>query len=225
MNELSKRMTKFVYDQLQIGDQKPIYILHLKRPEKFNDYPIEFSFPDGAIVNIETGQSDEFGAATATISIENCYGFRSPEFGPEKHADDNEDISDFQLNPLEREYQNLLQAETWIRICLGYGGQAEMVLTGAIDSTEINSKESKITISVRDNMRYLIDQNIDALKFGKKLVYPRTDYLVIDDTMDKQNILQISRTSHFIRVIRYFLYRHAVHSVPFLFAIINQLKY
>ena len=180
MNLLSRQMLRLIQSNLQVGDASPTYILKLRKPEEFYLPPLQFTFPDGAVVSIETSHSDNFGAATASVVVENCYGLRSPEFGPQKHFEDSEIIADFQPNPKQREFYLLFSPETWIQICLGYGNVAIPVLTGAIDSVDINAKESKLTLTIRDNMRYLIDQYIDPMIYGgRKVTYPRSDNLVV----------------------------------------------
>jgi Cell wall-associated hydrolases (invasion-associated proteins) len=76
-------------------------------------------------------------------------------------------------------YRGLLKPENYCQLALGYGDLIVPVITGAIDTTNVDSKESILTINVRDNMRYLIDQTIDGLKYGTALHYPKPDVQVI----------------------------------------------
>lgn len=72
-------------------------------------------------------------------------------------------------------YYKLFAPENKIQIFLGYEEIIPPVLTGAIDKIEIDSDAKTLTIQCRDNMRYLIDQSIDSLRFGLALTYPRRD--------------------------------------------------
>ena len=190
MNLFDRQMLQFIQSSLQIGDQAPTYTINFKKPDQFHLLPQQFTVPDGAVVSIETNTTKEFGAATATIVIENCYGLKSPEFAPQKHPEDDPVIEHFQANPAQREFYKLLWPETWIQISLGYAHLTTPVLTGAIDSCSISSRDSTVTIQIRDNMRYLIDQYIDPLKFGKTLKYPRTDpFVVIGDNSKDAKIV------------------------------------
>lgn len=198
MNTLSRTMLSLIQNNLQIGEESPSYIIYLKKPEEFELLPSSFTFPDGAIVSIETSSTKEFGCASATIVVENCYGLKSPEFAPSKHPEDDDVIKNSQSNYRQREYYRLFWPETWIQICLGYGNLTVPVITGAIDSCEINSKDAKLTIQLRDNMRYLVDQYIDPMTFGKELVYPRTDDLVV--LGDGAKSLTVSRDMGLVKI-------------------------
>jgi hypothetical protein len=105
-----------------------------------------------------------------------------------------------------RFFYELLLPETWIQICLGYGELAVPVITGAIDKVDINSAETKLTLEIRDTLRYLVDQNIDALRFGSQLAYPRVDKLVVihDGTMitsqDKITYVKIKGVNSYLNI-------------------------
>lgn len=179
LNPLSRAMLRLIMDQLKVGDQAPTYVLKLKKPEDFYKPPIDLTIPDGGVVSIDVSRSDNYGAATATVVIENCYGVKSPEFEVSKHKTDSYYFYEMQKNRYQRQYTELLQPETWIQICLGYGNLVVPVLTGAIDSTKIVSEEAKITLEIRDNMRYAIDQTFDPMVHGMQLRYPREDNLFV----------------------------------------------
>lgn len=75
-------------------------------------------------------------------------------------------------------FDNVFVPENPCQIKLGYGDIIVPVITGALDSVEIDSKDATLKFEMRDNMRYLIDQNIDGVKFGRQLSYPRNDLQV-----------------------------------------------
>lgn len=180
MNKLlGREMIRLMLSQLQVGEDAPTYIIRLRKPDEFYLPPKILTVPTGGVVSIDVSGSREFGSKNATVVLEDAYGLKSPEFGPEKHSSKSEMIAEVTPNDKQQFFFHLLQPETWIQICLGYGEIVVPVLTGAIDRSEINAQETKITLSVRDNMRYLIDQTIDAMLHGKKLIYPRQDSLVV----------------------------------------------
>lgn len=203
MNVLSRQMLRLIQSSLQVGEDAPTYIIKLKRPHEFNLPPKQLNVPEGGVVSIETTGSEEFGCSTATIKIENCYGFKSPEFLAKKHQNDSPMIKDYQPNNFENEYHQYLVPETWIQICLGYGWMIVPVLTGAIDTSDINSQDSTITINIRDNMRYLVDQHIDVMIHGKELAYPRTDNLVIGASEKDPEVSNKIRTIKIVNVNNY----------------------
>ena len=88
MNVLNRQMVRLIQNSLQVGEDSPTYIIKLKRPHEFHLPPKELSVPKGAVVQIEVNTSSNFGCANASLTIENCYGFKSPEFKAEKHAED-----------------------------------------------------------------------------------------------------------------------------------------
>lgn len=205
MNALSRQMIRLIHSNLQVGDEAPTYIIKLRRADEFHLPPKELTVPVGGVVNIETTGSDQFGCATATVTIENCYGLKSGEFLVAKHKDDSAIIADSQMNAKQQEYYQYLIPETWIQICLGYGWMHVPVLTGAIDTSDINSGASTISLNIRDNMRYMVDQHIDVMVHGKQLTYPRTDNLVIisdpdPDTSNKVELVKIVNVNTLLNV-------------------------
>ena len=205
MNVLNRQMVRLIQNSLQVGEDSPTYIIKLKRPHEFHLPPKELSVPKGAVVQIEVNASSNFGCSNASLTIENCYGFKSPEFKAEKHAEDTPIIADSQHNTIQQEYNQYLVPETWIQICLGYNWLVVPVLTGAIDTSEVNSNDSTLTVTIRDNMRYLVDQHIDIMVHGKKLVYPRIDNLAVveqkdPDTLSRINMLRIVNVRSFLNI-------------------------
>lgn len=184
MNILSRQMMRLILSSLQVGDDSPTYIIKLRRPDEFHLPPKELTVPEGGVVSIEVTGSSDFGCSSANITIENCYGLKSPEFLVSKHAEDSDIIAHTNANNVQNEYYHYLVPETWIQICLGYGWMVVPVLTGAIDKAVVDSEKATVQISVRDNMRYLIDQHIDIMVHGSALTYPRTDNLVVISDKD-----------------------------------------
>jgi len=74
--------------------------------------------------------------------------------------------------------KDLVSPENIIKIKLGYGDILENLLVGAIDKVSIDSNNKMLTIECRDNMRYLTDQTIDPVRYGKRITFPNTDNLV-----------------------------------------------
>jgi cell wall-associated NlpC family hydrolase len=87
---------------------------------------------------------------------------------------DDEMLTDY----TESHYKNLFIPENYCQLCLGYGDVVIPVITGAIDTINIDSKSSVLSFTMRDNIRYLVDQTINALKWGKQLSYPKTNITV-----------------------------------------------
>ena len=205
MDALSREMIRLIQANLQVGDVAPTYTIKLKRPTEFHLPPKELTIPDGALVSFDISISEEFGCSSANVTIENCYGLKSPEFAVAKHINDSSIIKNTQHNRVQLEYYNYLVPETWIQICAGYGWSAVPILTGAIDVSNINSNDATVQLSIRDNMRYLVDQNIDSMIHGRQLSYPRTDNLVIisdqdPDTSNKVSMLKVINTLHYLNV-------------------------
>lgn len=92
---------------------------------------------------------------------------------------DPDPIPDVQPDPTyidhDEPYDHLFEPENKIVVYMGYGEILVPVFTGAIDSVSVDNKARTLTVECRDNMRYLIDQNIDPLRFGLNLTYPRQD--------------------------------------------------
>lgn len=185
-----KDVVRFVMTQLQVGEEAPLYRISLRKPDEFYLAPRVFEVPEGGTISIEVGGSREFGCRTATVVIEDIYGLKSPEYGSAKHYMKSEEINDTQWNNHQRYFSQLFSPETWIQICLGYGDVPIPVLTGAIDMCEIDAGSSKMTLQIRDNMRYLVDQFIDSLKHGAGLTYPRNDRVIVtsDGTKVPQSV-------------------------------------
>ena len=158
MDALSREMIRLIQANLQVGDVAPTYTIKLKRPTEFHLPPKELTIPDGALVSFDISISEEFGCSSANVTIENCYGLKSPEFAVAKHINDSSIIKNTQHNRVQLEYYNYLVPETWIQICAGYGWSAVPILTGAIDVSNINSNDATVQLSIRDNMRYLVDK-------------------------------------------------------------------
>jgi cell wall-associated NlpC family hydrolase/SH3-like domain-containing protein len=172
MLELNKQMLKYLAQQLQLDDASPNYIVRLWRVGELDSPPYSFDGTEGGVTSIDVTGSVDSGCATATITFENTYGFRTPEFSTAKiSVPETEGITRTCL-------EKLLWPENKIQICLGYGELVIPVLTGCIDSYEIDSKGVTISIEVRDNLRFMVDQNIDPIKFGRNLQYPREDQYV-----------------------------------------------
>jgi len=87
---------------------------------------------------------------------------------------DDQMLSDYNSS----HYENLFIPETYCQLGIGYADIIVPVITGAIDSVEVDSKEATLTFTMRDNIRYLVDQSINALKWGKAISYPKTNITV-----------------------------------------------
>lgn len=119
---------------------------------------------------------------------------------------ESDDIPEIELSPIEikhsSEYDYLFEPENKIEVYLGYGDVLTSVLVGAIDSVKVNTKNKTLTIECRDNMRYLIDQTIDQLRFGLSLSYPRRDIKVeeVQTTLDPEQTVVVVQSRVNIRV-------------------------
>lgn len=169
ITEINKAMLRNLMEQLQVDDSSPSYIVRIWRVGDPISQPYVFTGQEGGVSAIEVTGSEETGCATATVTFEDTYGLRTPEFDTNKISDE------FTEGITRSGFEKLLWPENKIQICLGYGDLVVPVLTGCIDSFEVDSEALSISIEVRDNMRFLVDQTIDPIKFGKELVYPRED--------------------------------------------------
>lgn len=172
MLELNKQMLRYLSQELQLDDASPIYSVRIWRVGELDSPPYSFDGQEGGITSIDVSGSVDSGCATATVTFENTYGFKTPEFSSAK-------ISIPETEGITRTcLEKLLYPENKLQICLGYGELAIPVLTGCIDSYEVDSKAVTISLEIRDNMRFLVDQNIDPIQFGRNLQYPREDQYV-----------------------------------------------
>ena len=107
-------LIKAIINKLQIGSSKAIYTIRIKKPGKFYDSPEDFVLVEGTIVTgITVSGNDQYGASTATITIETIDGKKSPDFKASKFPE---------LYDIDKSYyEKIFMPETWIQIALGYG--------------------------------------------------------------------------------------------------------
>lgn len=112
---------------------------------------------------------------------------------PAKYFDffDDEELCDYTAS----HYLELLKPENYCQIGLGYGDVVIPVITGAIDTVTIDSKASTLLFSMRDNLRYMIDQTINPLLHGKQLTYPKTQITVSGTVNPTQTVAATKQVS------------------------------
>jgi cell wall-associated NlpC family hydrolase len=192
MMELNKAILKHLAEQLQVDDSSPSYMVRVWRVGELESPPYSFVGQEGGVVSITISGSEETGCNTATITFEDTYGIRTPEFDINKISDE------YTAGITRSTFEKLLWPENKIQVCLGYGDLVIPVITGCIDSFEVDSKASTISIEIRDNMRFLVDQTIDPMKFGQALSYPREDTYV--KMSPAKSIVEIVGVSSYLNV-------------------------
>ena len=170
-NSTYKELAMALYQKTMVGEESPSYAISVVNFEATMDEVWNFTPVENKVVSIEVSISAGYGASSATVVFECTRGGMNPFSDPDNFSDEDWITYDTIF------YKRVLRPENYIQISLGYGDAIIPVLTGAIDKFSIDAGGKTITIECRDNMRYLIDQNINTSIHGQAAVYPKPGML------------------------------------------------
>jgi hypothetical protein len=137
----------YIREHLQVDKAMPTIEISVWNNQVLNDTP-------RTLRNVKSfgwDRREDSLASEITFVIENTDGTKSPHYLPDKfpHLD------------LERSgYQYALYPENKVEAWVGYGDERLHVFTGVIDKVKISADNSELEVTARDNMKYLLDQQI-----------------------------------------------------------------
>ena len=147
----------YIREHLQVDFAMPSIEIHVWNNQVLTETPRVLR----NVKSFSWDRREDSLASEITFVIEDTDGTKSPHYLPEKfpHLD------------LERSgYQFSLYPENKIVVWLGYGDERIQVFTGVIDKVKVNADSSELEVTARDNMKYLLDQQIIP-EDAKELIY------------------------------------------------------
>lgn len=163
MRPISPILLQHLSSIFQFRERAPSAIVYIIHPETKEKMQVD------RIISIDTDRRDDSPAGEFQITVDNSYGWLSPNFGglakfpdiiPDRGAGDDS-------NP----WPGVIWPNTKVEIYLGYGSELLRQITGLIDSVNINSQTKTITIKGRTTYKRIIVETVKPPAGKDKIVY------------------------------------------------------